>query len=445
MSNNPFFNTEAEKAIIAAMTENGVAGKHIFRLTPADFATEKHRKIYAAMQSLVTENKPIDYVFLAETMTRMYGNDDLMPVFFEAIKYRFGAKFLINDYIEIVQKASKRRKLSALLERLQKQLDDPNVEPDSLIEDAQTRLRSFYDGKNAECSKLHTVLQDAFAELEDRAKGKCKGMMSGLEILDSKTAGFHRGEMTIVGARPAVGKSAFAGQIALTAAKDGAKVCVCSREMTGVQYGIRVLAGGTNVSNIKIRTGNLSDEDWVQLTESMLLHGNDDVRFLFNTKYIEDLKAAAQAMKDGDGLDMLIVDYIQLMQSKQRFEKDYQRIGYISKMLKDMSIDLNIAVIALAQVGRSTEGSMPTLSELRGSGDLEQDADNVIFLHRPEDADDKWVKPSEKGVFGAIRSMKCQYIVMSIAKQRQGETGIISCVFNPAAMSFDNIGSKREE
>lgn len=445
MNSNPFINAEAEKAILAAMTKGGVAGKYISRLLPEDFATKDHQKIYAAMQTLAAENKPMDFVLLAETMNRMYGDDELMSVLFEAIEGRFGAEFLIGDYIEIVRAASKRRKLSTMLERLRRQLDDPDVEPDSLIEDAQNRLRSFRESKSTESADLNTVLMSAFEELEDRAKGKRRGMMSGLKILDGKTAGFHKGEMTIIGARPAVGKSAFAGQIALTSARDGAKICICSREMTGVQYGIRILAGGTSVSNMRMRTGELSDQDWGQLTDSMLLYGKHDVRFLFSTKYIEDLRAEAQVMKEANGLDMLIVDYIQLMQSKQRFEKDYQRIGYISKMLKDMSTELNIAVIALAQVGRSTEGSMPTLSELRGSGDLEQDADNVIFLHRPESADDRWVRPSERGVFDAIASMKCQYIVMSIAKQRQGETGILSCVFNPAAMRFDNIGGKDEE
>ena len=111
MSNNPFFNFEAEKSILAAMSKPGVAGKYISRLTPEDFAIQNHRKIFAAMQSLAAENKPMDYVLLAETMTRMYGNDDLMTVFFEAIKDKYGAEFLIGDYIEIVQKASKRRKL----------------------------------------------------------------------------------------------------------------------------------------------------------------------------------------------------------------------------------------------------------------------------------------------------------------------------------------------
>ena len=245
--------------------------------------------------------------------------------------------------------------------------------------------------------------------------------------------------MTIIGARPAVGKSALAAQAAIAAAEAGHKVCIVSREMTGNQYGIRILARGTKVSNMRMRTGELTDDDWGQLSDSLMLYGNHDIRFMFSTKYIEDLKAEAEAMKEKNGLDMLIVDYIQLMQSRQRFDKDYQRIGHISKTLKDLSTDLNIAVIALAQVGRSTDGSMPMLSELRGSGDLEQDADNVIFMHRPDDAQDKWVRPSDRGVFEAIHSMKCQYLVLNVAKQRQGETGAVACIFDPRAMSFTEV------
>ena len=193
------------------------------------------------------------------------------------------------------------------------------------------------------------------------------------------------------------------------------------------------------MSNMRIRTGTLTEEDWGQLSDSLLLYGDCDIRFMFNTKFIEDLRSEVQVMKEKHGLDMLIVDYIQLLQTKQRFDKDYQRIGYISKALKDMSTELNISVIALAQVGRSTEGEMPTLSELRGSGDLEQDADNVIFMHRPEDSGDKWIHPNHKSLFDTFRSMGSQYIVLSIAKQRQGETCLIPCLFTPRSMSFSGV------
>lgn len=438
-----YYNTQAERAIIASMTKKGIAEKHISRLTPEDFYDPNHASIFNAMQRVFAEKKGIDFVLLAEMLTKLYGNDDLMTLFFEITRASMGTEFLINEHIEIVRAAARRRRIRKALDRLCKQLDDPESETDSVVADLQGKLRDYKEVK-AESVTLQSVLLSAFEELDERAKGKNKGMPSGLKVLDAKTAGFHKGEMTIIGARPAVGKSAFAGQIALSAAENGNKVCVCSREMTDVQYGIRILARGTSVSNMRMRTGNLIDKDWEQLSDSLTLYGSHDIRFMFSTKYIEDLRAEVEAMKEQDGLDMLIVDYVQLLQSKQRFEKDYQRIGYISKALKDMSTELNITVIALAQVGRSTEGDMPTLSELRGSGDLEQDADNVLFMHRPEEADDKWVKPSERGLFDAIKSMKCQYIVLNIAKQRQGETGPVTCVFNPRAMSFEPIG-KRDE
>ena len=438
---SPYHNIRAERAIIASMSKKGIAEKHISRLTPEDFYDPNHASIFNAMQRVFAEKKGINFVLLAEMLTKLYGNDDLMETFFEITRVSLGAEFLINEHIEIVRAAAKRRNIRTALDRLCKQLDDSDTEVDAVVADVQGKLRHFNEVKS-ETMDLQNVLFSAFTELDERAKGKNKGMPSGLKSLDAKTAGFHKGEMTIIGARPAVGKSALAGQIALSAADRGNKVCICSREMTDVQYGIRILAKGTSVSNMRMRTGELTENDWEQLTDSMLLYGNHDIRFMFSTKYIEDLRAEVEGMKDRDGLDMLIVDYVQLLQTKQRFDKDYQRIGFISKALKDMSTELNIAVIALAQVGRSTEGDMPSLSELRGSGDLEQDADNVLFIHRPEDADDRWVKPSERGVFGAIQSMKCQYIVLNIAKQRQGETGPVTCMFNPRAMSFEPIGKE---
>jgi len=151
------------------------------------------------------------------------------------------------------------------------------------------------------------------------------------------------------------------------------------------------------------------------------------------------LRIEVQQMVDGEGLDMLVVDYVQLLQTVKKFEKDYLRVGYISKMLKDMTIDFNISIIALAQVGRASEGDMPTMAELRGSSDLEQDADNIIFLHRPDDANDKFVHPDDRSLLDTLETMKKQYIVLSIAKQRQGETAVVPTVFAPGQMTFTGI------
>jgi replicative DNA helicase len=437
-------NIDAERSVLAAMMKKGVAGKYISRLTPEDFTNPSHQRLFTAMQALHISKRPIDLPCMSDMTAHLApakADEDMIYLMEIMRTCSFAVEYAIEEHIRLVKDCAKRRATYQVFENALRKLSDPNSDVDLVISDAQGKFRKLHEVKS-DSDTLQKVLLDAFEALEGRSKGAEKGMLSGVKMLDAKTAGFHKGEMTIIGARPAVGKSALAAQIAIAAAEAGYKVCILSREMTGVQYGIRILARGTKVSNMRMRTGELTDDDWGQLSDSLMLYGNHDIRFMFSTKYIEDLKMEAEAMKETDGLDMLIVDYIQLMQTRQRFDKDYQRIGFISKTLKDLSTELNISVIALAQVGRSTDGSMPMLSELRGSGDLEQDADNVIFIHRPEDAQDKWVRPSDRGIFDALRSMKCQYLVLNVAKQRQGETGAAACIFDPRAMSFTEV--KRE-
>ena len=435
------YNLEAERSVLAAMMKKGMPERYIGQLTPEDFFDRDHQKLYTAMQALYILKTPLDIVVMDDMLTKQCGSKQvpgLMDKLMKMMTNSFGLEFSIKEHIRLVRDASNRRRFCTMVDIAKARASDMGDELESVVADVQSKLRTFTE-VTRENVTLQTVLLNAFNELEDRSKGINKGMPSGVETLDAKTAGFHRGEMTIIGARPAVGKSALACQIAISASQAGNKVCVLSREMTDVQYGMRILARGTKVSNMRMRTGSLTDADWSQLAESSVLYTDCDIKFMFATKAVEDLVAEARAMKEKDGLDMLIIDYIQLLQSRQRFEKDYQRIGYISKALKDLSTELNIAVVALAQVGRSADNSMPTLSELRGSGDLEQDADNVIFLHRPEDQHDKWVRPSDKGAFNALQMMKSQYLVMNIAKQRQGETGSVACAFNPASMTFTTV------
>jgi replicative DNA helicase len=205
--------------------------------------------------------------------------------------------------------------------------------------------------------------------------------------------------------------------------------------MSDVQYGTRVLARTAEIRNHALRNGSFSDDEWEQITEAMMLHGSLPVEFMFSTRYIEDLRMEVQKKVDGDGLDLLVVDYMQLMQSKQRFRQDFERIAYVSKTLKDMTIDLNIAIIALAQVGRAAQGDMPTLAELRGSGDIEQDADNIIFMHKPEPGD-QYIHPEDRDKLAGWEMMQMRYIALNLAKQRQGDIGTVHLIFNPAKMTF---------
>lgn len=434
-------NLEAEKAVLGALMNEQVALKWADKLEPDDFSDADNRRLFIAISTAVSAKHSIGLAQVDAMLTQLYGNIDLMPKLMEYVRtYGFAARHAMREHLAMLRECRKRREAYRLFGQLQDRIRDGMADVNETLEAARDGLQRLdRDCVRQDGMSLQSVLTNAFGELEKRAKGEEKGMPSGIEALDAVTAGFHRGEMTIIGARPAVGKSALAAQIALSASRAGNRVCILSREMTPVQYGIRVLARGTRISGSRLRSGELSDDDWCELTDSMLLYGNDKVRFLFSTRYIEDLRREVREMADGDGIDMLIVDYVQLMQTRQRYEKDYLRIGAISKALKDISVDYNIAVIALAQVGRSSEGDMPSLAELRGSGDLEQDADNVLFMHRPEDAGDRWVRPDDRSLFGTVASMGARYVVLNIAKHRQGETCAVATIFYPAQMRFENI------
>lgn len=376
---------------------------------------------------------------LAEAMKQIYGNDNLMMVVIDIIRdCVVGAEFAIKQNIEIVKSLATRRNIYNALRNSLDALEDTTQSATAILDNARQSLRDIVVTGHTWHS-MSDVLTATFDALEKRGQGEEPSMPSGVKTLDKLTTGFHKGELTVIGARPAVGKSAFAAHIALMAAQNGYKVGVVSREMTDIQYGIRILARGTGIDNDVLRTGKLADKDWDSVVNAMQRYSEVNISFLFTTRYIEDLRLEVQNKVDSGELDILIVDYMQLMQTKRNFDADYLRIAHISKALKDMTTDLNIAVVALAQVGRSAQEEMPKMSELRGSGDIEQDADNIIFLHRPTDVNDKYVRPDDRELFMRLSNSEQQYIVLNVAKQRQGVTGSVAVTFDPSRMRYSSI------
>lgn len=433
---------DAEQAVLSAMLMPGVAAAHIAELTPEDFGTDDHRRIYTAIQALHIQRQEISEITIADELTRHFGSD--MPTMLALIearrKYAFNRAFMLTEHIAIVRRQSIRRRAHGVLTESAAMLDDATVATADVLDRVRRALRDIEGAGQTETSALSDVLIAAYGELESRVRGENRGFPYGISTLDAKTAGLHRGELTLIGARPSVGKSAMALQIALSAAQSGAKVLICSREMTAEQYGIRVLMRGTTIPSAKLRAGDIDDDAWAQLGDALQHYGRlDTIAFTFSHKYVEDLRRAVEEQREHGGLDVLIVDYLQLLQTRQRCEKDYQRIGAVSKALKDMSVDYNIAVVALAQVGRSAGGDMPSLSELRGSGDLEQDADNVIFMHRPASAADRCVRRDHAQLFDGLAMLGQQYLVLDIAKQRQGVTGQFAITFDPQTMHLTPI------
>lgn len=439
MSKNAFYNHDAEAAVIAALaSDKRDTAKYAAQLSAEDFHKPEHKTLFQAIQAVSAARKGIATIAIADTLTKLTGSDALISELMNIRNAHALEGWAIEDNIAVVKAASLRRALYLRLDSACEQLKNPSNDVSAVLDSTRQGLRDMCTTTN-NWKNMQDVLLNAYETLEERASGKKKVMPSGIPSLDKIISGFHRGELTIIGARPAVGKSALGMFIALATAKQGYRVGVVSREMTDVQYGLRVLGSTVDTENVNLRTGKLDPCDWAQLSESLEYHGVLPISFLFTVRDIEDLRMEVQNRADTQGLDMLIVDYLQLMQSKQSFEKDYLRVGYVSKALKDMTTDFNIPIIALAQVGRAAQKGLPTLSDLRGSGDLEQDADNVIFIHRPEDSSDDSLLPGDENMPETLASNGLQYIVLNVAKQRQGEIGRTAVIFDPAHMRYTGI------
>lgn len=440
MDSEGFVNDKAEEAVLAAFLQEPDLSAQSLTLSETDFTTQDRRDLFNAVRNYTAEKGDCtDIVAFSDKLRQMYGERETkLTQYAVNLKLQeIGAKYSLKKHIEILRGATSKRKLYDILGKARQQLENDG-EAATVLETTRQSLREMATVSDSWTS-IGDVMASTYRVLQKRANGEEPLMPSGIPILDKITTGFHHGELTIIGARPSVGKSAFAMSCAINAAKAGYKVGVVSREMRDDQYGVRLFQSGTDVDSRNMRTGELVYEDWEQLAQAMGYYQGLPMSFLFNTKDIEDLRAEVQQRVDTVGLDMLVVDYAQLMRTKQRFDADYQRIGYVTKTLKDMTIDFNLCIIALAQVGRSSAGDMPSLEELRGSGDMEQDADNVLFLHRPEKATDEWVAPEDVGLFNILQQDGRQYIAVRVAKQRQGEIGSMAMVFNPKRMMYLGI------
>ena len=432
-------NPAAEKAALGAFIRHPQTLPHVDDLAEGDFCGEDARVVFRAVRDLRAENAAIDLTTVYERVRAHSA---------EAADYAIEcAKSLpisanIAAYTQIVRDLARRRALMDLTMRIQQLAMDTNADFSGTLDGIRQALGDLETGRHDAVS-IGGVLMNTYERLARLYDGEEKPITTGAADLDAIMGGVFPGELTVIGARPGVGKSAFGMNLAIHAAHAGASVCVCSREMTDVQYGQRLLARISGLDGMALRTGRLSDGDWPRLDDAMTELGALPLKFLFGVSAVEDLRAQARRLKGAGALDVLVVDYLQLLQTAQRFQEEYLRVGHVSKALKAIALDLHIVVIALAQVGRSAQGKMPTMAELRSSGEIEQDADSILFLHRPEEAGDASVHPSDRPFFADYAQKGLQYTAVSVAKQRQGHTGLTRLLFDPAHMSYSAVERER--
>lgn len=413
------YNTEAEKAVIGGIfLKQNVVEEITAILSPEDFFNAELKKIYSSVLHLHNNNKPIDPIIILEEDKSI--KEDTFYDVIEAIPTAAN----ITEYAYIVKNKSKLRNLQNTATKIIEMTSDNITTPDEIIDKAETLVFDISkNNKTKDVLPIKEIVGKEYNRLKEIYKnnGLYTGITSGYPSLDKMISGFNSSDLIIIAARPSMGKTAFALNAAFNAAKDGKSVLIFSLEMSSSQILQRLLAIKSGIGIQKIRNGFLNDEDWKKIGDAttFLKTFNINIADIPNITVME-MRAAARRMKAAGKLDMIVVDYLQLIKgSNNKIENRQQEISEISRSLKGIARELDVPVIALSQLSRAVEqraDRRPMLSDLRDSGAIEQDADIVAFLYRD-------------GYYSENKNSKKEDTEIIVGKQRNGPVGTVKLKF----------------
>lgn len=442
LDRTPPQNIEAEQAVLGAIflePESLLVASEI--LTPEDFYRVSHQKIFACMLSLNEEGKAVDIVTVtdelqAENQLENVGGISYLTELAGAVPTAANIEY----YARIVAEKSLLRRLIKTATDIARDGYEREDDVESLLAEAERKILEVSNrNRTGDFQNIRDVLVKTYdyIELLHSRKDEVTGIPTGFYELDRMTAGFQKNDLIIVAARPSVGKTAFALNIATNVAtKTDQNVAIFSLEMGAEQLVMRMLSSVGNINSQNLRTGNLTDEDWKKLTMAMGTLSNSGI-FIDDTPGIRvaDIRAKCRRLKQEHGLGMVIIDYLQLIQGNRRnVENRQQEVSEISRSLKELARELEVPVIALSQLSRSVEqrqDKRPMMSDIRESGSIEQDADIVAFLYR----DDYYDRETENK----------NIIEIIIAKQRNGPTGTVKLAFAKEHNKFVNLETRYDE
>ncbi|MGG3891150.1 replicative DNA helicase [Metabacillus fastidiosus] len=428
-------NIEAEQAVLGAIflePSSLVLASEV--LIPEDFYRATHQKIYNAMLTLADKGEPVDLV----TVTSILADQELLEEiggvsYLSDLANSVPTAANIEYYSKIVEEKSILRRLIRTATQIATDGYSREDEVQVLLGEAEKRIMEVAQKKNVSAfQNIKDVLVQTYDNIEllHNRKGETTGIPTGFTELDRMTAGFQRNDLIIVAARPSVGKTAFALNIAQNVAtKTDENVAIFSLEMGADQLVMRMLCAEGNIDAQNLRTGNLTAEDWGKLTMAMGSLSNAGI-YIDDTPGIRvgDIRAKCRRLKQDSGLGMVLIDYLQLIQGNGRTDNRQQEVSEISRSLKELARELQVPVIALSQLSRGVEqrqDKRPMMSDIRESGSIEQDADIVAFLYR----DDYYDKETENK----------NIIEIIIAKQRNGPVGTAQLAFVKEYNKFVNL------
>ncbi|HIW56650.1 MAG TPA: replicative DNA helicase [Firmicutes bacterium] len=416
------FSNEAEMAVLGAMIiSKEIIPEAIGIVGRDDFYVDRHKEVFDAIVFLYNSGEPIDYISLSNRLK-------LNGVYDKIDAGRFLMRLIdevpstdpasVKHYATIVRDKSELRQLIAVTEGITATCYRGDNDIDDIIGMAEQGIINITQSRTAKgLTPLGVYIEQSIDRIEELSKtdGDLTGITTGFIDIDKRTSGLHSSELILIAARPGMGKTSFALNIAQNAAiKGDACVAIFSLEMPGIQIANRMLSSQANVDSASIKTGDIKDEDWGKLGEAMALLAESKI-YIDDSSNItaSEIGAKCRKLKMERGLDMVIIDYLQLMSASGRSAGNRQQeISEISRTLKVLANDLEIPIIALSQLSRAVEKretKEPVLSDLRESGAIEQDADMVMFLYREGYYDPETEEPNK--------------VKVKFDKHRNGETG----------------------
>lgn len=435
------YSAEAEQSVLGGILIDSNCISAVSEILKEDnFYFEHNKTIFSAMQDLFNSNQPIDIITVSEALTRKGMLDKVGGVsYLSSIASAVPTTANITQYAKIVsEKATLRKLVEAGSQIMNLGYDAPDG-VEAAVEKSEKAIYDITQDKDSNgVVHIREVLGDSFKMMQELAdkKGKVSGVPTGFGYLDQITSGFQKSDLVLIAARPAMGKTSFALNIAQNAAiRNGITTAIFNLEMSREQLANRIICGEAMVSGNKIKDGSLDADDWIRIGENLAQIEKAPIYIDDSSSVtVSQIRAKCRRLKQRYNLGLVVIDYLQLMQGDGREENRQNVVADISRSLKILAKELNVPIITLSQLSRGPESrsdKRPMLSDLRESGAIEQDADIVIFLYR-----DEYYNPdsADKNIAECI-----------IAKHRNGETGTIKLWWDGAHTRFMHLEKQYNE
>lgn len=408
------YDEEIEKAVLFYM----IFKNEDFELDEKDFVNNKNKQIITAINQLKASKKMLSMLNISEVIKTNRGQ--VLEYLSELGEYVFGttAESAYNKLINY----SKKRQVYELVRNVEEkgfQEESSDVQIEKIIKD----LKEIQQ-RNEKVMTFEEQVLKAMNEIEMNYNNKSDySLYTGLLDLDKLTLGLHKQELTVIGARPGVGKTTMALQIAEHIARKGLHIGFVSLEMSETQLIQKMVSRISRVNGYKLRAGNLEEKDFMNIADVCGDLSGLPFHIISQIRTIQEIEVKARQLKNKGELDLLIIDYLQLVRNSVKFGNREQEVADISRTLKLLSLEFRIPIIALCQLNRNANKAEPTLADLRESGAIEQDADNVIFLYQESEAENE----------------SAPIVIAKLAKQRAGDVGKVKLKFRKMSSEFISL------